>query len=144
MPTFELTIDITAPVSVVWALNTEPTRWPELTPTVTSVRWHDDGPLRVGRAATVKQPGQKATVWTVTVLEPEQRFVWEASVNGVRTVATHLVELLAGTNGVTRNTLRLDMTGRGAGLFGALLGRRLRKILRTEADGFKAAAEAAR
>ena len=42
-----------------------------------------------------------------------------------------------------RNTLRLDLSGRGAGLMGALLGRRLRNILRTEAEGFRRAAEGA-
>lgn len=138
MTTIEHSIDIAASPSVVWALNTDPVRWPDLTPTVTSVRWQDDGPLRVGRVAVVKQPGQRAAAWTVTALEPETRFVWQATVYGVTTVATHLIE--AAPQGC-RNTLRLELSGRGSRLMGALLGRKLRSILRTEAEGFRRAAE---
>lgn len=140
MRTIEHSIDIAAAPSVVWALNTDPVRWPDLTPTVTSVAWEDDGPLRVGRSATVKQPGQRAAKWTVTTVEPETRFVWQATVYGVTTVATHLVDP---TDTGCRNTLRLDLSGNGAGLMEALLGRRLRNILRTEAEGFRRAAEGA-
>ncbi len=140
MTTIEHSIDIAASPSVVWALNTDPVHWPDLTPTVTSVRWNDDGPLRVGRTATIKQPGQRAATWTVTTLEPEHRFVWQTTVYGVTTVATHLVEPTASG---CRNILRLELSGRGSRLMGALLGRKLRGILRTEAEGFRRAAEGA-
>ncbi|HAP77913.1 MAG TPA: hypothetical protein DCR14_17745 [Acidimicrobiaceae bacterium] len=136
--TIEHSIDIAGPSAVVWALNTTPEHWPTLTPTITSVRWHDDGPLRPGRQATVKQPGQRPTVWTVQTVEEGCRFEWSASVFGTRMLATHLVEPTAGG---CSNTLRLTLSGRGARVMGALLGRRLRGILRTEAEGFRREAE---
>lgn len=140
----EHTIDIAAPAAVVWALNTTPEHWPALTPTVTRVTWHDDGPLRVGRRATVKQPGQRPTVWTVTAVDDGRLFEWEAVVFGVHMTATHLVEPSpdAAAAGSTRNTLRLTLDGRGAGLMRAVLGGRLLRVLRTEAEGFRRAAEA--
>jgi hypothetical protein len=108
-------------------------------PTVTTVERLDDGPLRVGSRARLKQPGQRPTVWAVTAHEPEQRFEWEASVFGVRTVASHLIEPTADG---ARNTLRLELTGRGAGVMGRLIGRTLRTVLSTENDCFRRAAEA--
>lgn len=132
---------IHAPVATVWRLTTDVESWPRLTPTtMTSVERLDDGPLRVGSTARVKQPGQKATVWTVQELVPEQRFVWSASVYGVTMVARH--ELSAEGDGC-RNRLSIEMTGRGAGLLRALIGRRITKVIATENRCFAAAAEPA-
>jgi uncharacterized membrane protein len=134
----ELTID--APVEVVWNLTQDIEGWPALTPTVTSVERLDEGPLRVGSAARVKQPGQRPTIWTVTRFEPGAVFEWEAKVYGVHTVGRHCVD---GEDGACRNTLQIDMTGRGSTLLGKLLGRRIAKTIATENQGFKRAAEAA-
>ena len=130
---FEHHLDINAPAATVFALNTDIEAWPRLTPTVTSVRRLDDGPLRPGSQALVKQPGQRATVWTVTTFDPDHSFVWHAKVMGVKTVATHVVNP---TPTGCRNSLILEMTGRGSRVFGGLLGRKLRKVLRTENEGF--------
>ncbi len=134
----ELTIN--APVEVVWRLTEDIEAWPSLTPTVTSVQRLDEGPLRVGSSARVKQPGQRPTVWTVTRFEPGVAFEWEATVFGVHTVGRHL---LAGDGPACRNTLQIDMTGRGSTLLGRLLGRRIGKTIATENQGFKRAAERA-
>ena len=131
-------LDIEAPPSVVFALNTNIERWPSLTPTVTSVERLDQGPLRVGSQARIKQPWQRPTVWTVTALEPDARFVWGAASAGVTAVATHLVEP---TPSGARNVLRLELSGVGARLLSPLLRRRLLTVLRTENEGFQREAQ---
>ena len=137
---FEHSTEIAASAATVWRLTTDVERWPALFPTVTSVQRETPGELAIGSTAMIKQPGQRATRWTVTAIEPDRRFEWEASVYGVRTVARHLIEPTA--TGAT-NTLVLELSGRGAGLMGRLVGRKLRKVLGAENDGFRRAAELA-
>ena len=135
----ELTIE--APATVVWSLTEDVEGWPSLTPTVTHVERLDDGPLRVGSRARVKQPAQRPTVWTVTRLEPGERFEWEAKVMGVHMVGRHQIEA---HGPACTNNLQIEMTGRGAGLMGRLVGKRIRQAIATENEGFKRAAEAVR
>jgi uncharacterized membrane protein len=132
----EITID--APVEVVWRLTEDIEAWPSLTPTVTSVHRLDEGPLRVGSSARIKQPGQRPTIWTVTRFEPGVAFEWEAMVYGVHSVGRHL---LAAEGPGCCNTLQISMTGRGSKLLGRVLGRRIAKTIATENEGFKRAAE---
>jgi hypothetical protein len=130
---------IDAPADVVWQCTIDVTTWPDYTPTVTSVTPTQDGPLAVGSTAVVKQPGQRATTWTVRELDPAaHRFVWTADVVGMRTVATHTVEAIDAEH--CRNTLALSMTGASSRLLGPLLRRRLAKVLATENAGFAQAA----
>jgi uncharacterized membrane protein len=129
---------IDAPVDIVWQLTTDVEAWPATTPTIQSVRRLDDGPLRVGSQAMVKQPAQAAAVWTVTGLEPGHEFSWQSTRRGLVMTGTHTV---AADGTGCRNTLALDATGPLAVSFGLLLGPVFRRVLRTENAGFKAAAE---
>jgi hypothetical protein len=131
-------IDIEAPPSIVFALNTDIERWPTLTPTVTSVDRLDQGPLRVGSQARIKQPGQRPTVWTVEAHEPDHRFEWSAKAMGMHMTATHLVDP---TPTGARNTLRLDVSGAVARVLGPLLRRKMRAVLATENEGFRREAQ---
>lgn len=139
----EITID--AAVDVVWELTENVEGWPAITPTMTTVERLDDGPFGVGSRARVKQPAQRPTVWTVTRFEPNHVFEWEAKVFGVRMVGRHTITPIADSSAtpVTRNTLQIEMTGRGAGVLGRLSGGRIRKAITTENEGFKRTAEAA-
>jgi hypothetical protein len=136
---FEDTIIINASVERVWAHTIDIESCPATTPTISSIERLDRGPLRPGSTAKVKQPGQRAKVWTVTEVEPERRFVWRARLLGTEMIATHtLVPVAAGT----ANTLRIDIVGRGSGVVGRVIGGQIRKSLAKENAGLKRTAEA--
>lgn len=139
--TSELVIE--AGVDEVWALTTDIERWPELTPTMTSVERLDEGPLRVGSSARVVQPRQRPTVWTVTRIEAPHVFEWQARVGTVTMTGVHHLRADGPDGGACRNTLRVDLTGFGHGLVARLLGRTMRTAIDTENQGFKRAAEQA-
>ena len=135
---FEHAVHIDAPAEVVWRLTADVARWPAFLPTVQQVRRLDDAPLGVGSSARLKQPAQPPAVWTVTALEPQRAFSWRTTRFGLDMTASHLVE----PDGAgCRNTVAIDVAGRGSRLFGVLFGGPLRKALRDENAGFKAEAE---
>lgn len=134
----EHTEHIDAPVSVVWDLTLDVESWPELTPTMTSIERLDDGALGVGSEVRIKQPGQRARIWTVTDLEHQDRFAWSTSAMGMSMRATH--QLAPSAEG-TSNRLIVELEGRLAPLAGTLLKLPIRRALATENQGFKTAAE---
>ena len=58
-------VTIRASVDDVWALTIDVEALPTITPTMTSVRRLDNGPIGVGSKAVIKQPGQAERTWTV-------------------------------------------------------------------------------
>ena len=131
-------ITIDAPAGVVWELNVDVERWPAMTPTMQKVQRLEPGPMRLGSSARVKQPGQTAAVWTVTRLAPTTEFTWETRRMGLRMIGRHL---LAPVGEGTRNTLAIEVTGRGAGLFAALFGGLIARVIRQENEAFRRAAQ---
>ncbi len=132
-------IMIDAPVSTVWKLTEDVESWPASTPTMTSIKRLETGPLHVGSQALVKQPGQRATVWTVGAIDPPNTFSWSAKVFGMTMTGSHH---LAAVGDRCRNTLSIDIAGRGSGLFGRVIGKKILASITTENEGFKRAAEA--
>ena len=128
---------ISAPPSVVWRLTTDVERWTSFMPTVQAVTLLEPGPLHVGSSARVKQPGQTAAVWTVSTITPEAEFTWETRRMGLRMIGRHL---LAPVDEGTRNTLSIEVTGRGAGLFGLFFGGMIARVIRQENEAFQRAA----
>ncbi|MCU7722775.1 SRPBCC family protein [Actinoplanes sp. KI2] len=128
---------ISAPPPVVWRLTTDVERWPSFMPTVQAVTLLEPGPLRVGSSARVKQPGQTAAVWTVATITPETEFTWETRRMGLRMIGRHL---LAPTGDGTRNTLSIEVTGHGAGIFAMLFGSLIARTIQRENEAFQRAA----
>ena len=109
-------VEIAAPSERVWQVMSDVEHWPGWTPTMTSVRLLDPGPLRVGSRAQVTQPRLPGSEYVVTALTPGRSFTWVATSPGVRTTARHDVAPLGdGTR------VRLSVTQQG--WLGAVLGR---------------------
>jgi len=138
---FEHVLHVRARPETVWRLTTDIERLPSVTPTITAVRRFDSGPLRVGSAAELRQPKLRPAVWTVTELEENRRFVWEAKFMGSRMIATHVIT--SHGDGCT-NTLILEMRGLPRAVLGRIAAKQLRAALATENQSFKTHAEAAR
>lgn len=138
---WEHTLTIDTPPEHLWAVTLDVEALPDISPTtMTRVERLDAGELHPGSRVRIKQPAQRARVWTVTQTDAPSRFAWETTVGPARLVATHVIEP-AGAG--STNTLRLDLTGRGSGLIGRLLGRTFASVLATENAGFKRVAEGA-
>jgi len=101
------TTTIDAPAALVWHLTTQVEDWPSLTPTMTSVKLLDPGPLRVGSRARIKQPRQASATWTVSRLEPNRSFSWQTSRLGLTLTGTHEV---TPDEAWCRNTLQVEAT----------------------------------
>ena len=135
-----LSIDIAAAQERVWQVITDVESWPQWTTSMTTVKRLDDGPLRVGSRARIKQPGLPNLVWQVTDISDGDEFTWVTRTPGVDTTATHRVEE---TPGGVRLTLTVAWTGIFAGAVAAMAGKRTRGYLALETAGAKARAEAA-
>jgi hypothetical protein len=123
---------------VVWDVTLEVERWPEWTPTVTSVSRVGSGPLGPGSVVRIKQPLQPESEWTVTAFDPGRRFGWETRRPGLHMSATH--ELYPEGAG-TRNVLRVEARGALALLLWPLLRPAMRRALAEENRGLKTRSE---
>jgi ligand-binding SRPBCC domain-containing protein len=135
---FEDSILIAASVRDVWAMTVAVDGLPAITPTISSVARLDDGPLTVGSRVKLKPSSSRSAVWTVTELDAPRRFVWESQTLGVRTVATHELEPVEDG---TRQTLRVQLGGRGAALMASMTGSRIAGALAAQNAGFRERAE---
>ena len=122
---YEKSLTIAAQPAQVWEVLSDIERWPERITTYEEVRLLDEGDLRVGSRAHVKQKGLKPGEWQV----------------GVRIVGRHTVS--TDDDGHTRLTLVLEQSGWLSGLVTLALGRKVREYVDLEAEALKAAAEAA-
>ncbi len=129
---------IAAPIETVWALTEDIESWPQLTPTMIRVQRLDTGPLRVGSRARVTQPRQRPGVWEVTEFQAPTLFSWRRTILGMTMIATHRLEPTAQG---CRNTLLVEVAGRGATLFSAFTSGQIQAAIDTENDGFREVAE---
>ena len=138
MRQFNISIDVAAPADRVWQVTSDVQRWFEWTPSIISVKRLDDGALKVGSRAWVRQPKLPPAFWKVTSVEPGRSFTWVSAGPGFRVVANHRVEP---TPTGSRASLSLDFEG----IFGGALGRMTKDIneryLDFEAKGLKARSE---
>lgn len=137
MRKFEVTTDIAAPAERTWIVMSDPARWHEWTPSITSVRVFG-GRLVPGARALTVQPGLPPALWKVTALTPGRGFTWESVAPGLRVVAHHEVEPMGAGS---RATLRIEIHGALGGLWGRLSRTITERYLAMEAAGLKARSE---
>ena len=137
---FETSVDIDAAESRVWDVWMDVERWPEWTRSISKVERIDAGPLAVGSRVRIKQPRLPSTVWTVTELEPQQRFAWKANAPGLTTTAVHRL-IPRPPNGVTA-ILTIEQRGLLDRLATLVFGGLTRRYVQMEADGVKRRSEA--
>jgi uncharacterized membrane protein len=121
MTRFSITTEIPAPAARVWDVMRDVERWPEWTPTVTSVRLRESGSLAVGSHAVIRQPKLPPALWRVTELDAGRSFTWATRSPGVQVTARHGVEPTADG---ARATLSLEFSG----LLGPLVARAIRSL----------------
>jgi uncharacterized membrane protein len=130
---FTHTLHVSASVQRMHAAFVDVEDWPRWTPSITSVRRLDQGPLAVGSRAEVRQPKLPRAVWTVTRLD-DAAMVWESRAPGIRTIGEHVA--VPEGDGV-RLELRLVQAGPLGWLIGRLYGGLTRRYLSLEAEGFR-------
>jgi len=138
MSTFSVAVDIDAPPERVFAVLCDVERWPEWTPSMTSVRRLESGRFAVGAKARVRQPKLRAAVWQVTALDENRNFTWVARAPGVRMMAGHLIEP-AGDG--SRAALSFEVSGLLGPIVSRLYGGMIQRYLATEASGLKQRSE---
>jgi len=142
MTDFGIEVEIQAPPAVVWEIMRDVERWPEWTPTVTSVRLLNGAPLAVGSRALIRQPKLAPAKWRVTELdEPGRSFAWVSWGPGVRVVARHWVEACGEGS---RAKLSLRFSGVLGGLFAYFMRGLNERYLALEAQGLKKRGESRR
>ncbi len=138
---YEATIDVAAPARQVFDVYADVERWPDWTASDTSIERLDEGPLRVGSRARVRQPWLPTTVWEVTELVPGERFSWVARGPGVVTTGIHIARD-TDRAGVTEVTAALEQRGPLGPVLGFLSRRLTRRYLDIEVRGIKQRCEA--
>jgi uncharacterized membrane protein len=138
MTYFSTAVEIHAPIDRVWAVLSDLERWPEWTPTVTSLQRVDRGPLAVGSRARVRQPKLPPAEWRVTELDEGRSFAWVTGSLGVQVTGAHSVEA---NEGGSRAMLSLQFSG----FLGPLVARLTRSLneryLALEARGLRERSE---
>jgi hypothetical protein len=132
----DITVGISAPPAVVWAVLSDVASWPEWTASVTSVCRLSSGRRRVGSRVRLKQPGLPATVWTVSDPVAGEQFSWTADSPGCGPGP-------ASSDEPTRSqaTLRIDQGGVLGSVVGLLCGGLTRRYPQLAAAGLQQRAE---
>lgn len=126
---------VDAPAELVWQTINTVEKWPEWTPTMTEVRRLDEGELRVGSKAEVRQPKQPVRTWTVTELTPGTSFTWVSTSPGLRLSADHIVR--TDDDGGLVVELTFAMNGMLALVGSLLAGKTVRTAVDTESASLK-------
>lgn len=139
MTSFQIETEINASADLVWEIMRDVERWPDWTPTVTSIHLQTPPPLAVGTRAVIRQPKLPPALWRIVELDDALRcFTWVNSAPGVRVVAKHLVIQFGEKS---RATLSLRFEGLLAGILGFATRKLNNRYLAMEAQGLKSRAE---
>ena len=138
MREFSTTVDIAAPPSRVWEVMRDVERWHEWTASITSIERLDEGPLKVGSGARVRQPKLLSARFEVTVLEEGRGFDWRTRSAGVTAVGQHWIQPIGAG---CRVTLSVVYGGALGWLVARVYADLTRRYLAMEAEGLKRRSE---
>jgi hypothetical protein len=136
---FTAALDINAPPEKVFRILCDVERWPEWTPTMTSVKRLERGAFGIGAKARVLQPKLRPAVWQVTELTENRGFTWVARTVGLEMRAGHWIEAQGAGS---RGSLTFEFSGFLSGIAGRLYRGLIEQYLGTEAQGLKRRSEA--
>ncbi len=120
----EHSVHSSAAPSAVWALWSDPRRWPDWNEQIREAEL--EGPFEVGTVARIKFKGGGKMVFTITQLEPERVFIETARLPGARLSHEHRIETAA--SGIEiRN--RFVLSGLLSRFYVLMMGRSLRKAI---------------
>ncbi len=122
---FEHSVRAAASRERIWALWTDVSGWPNWNPGV--ARAELDGPVAEGATGTVRAAGGPTSTLKVLAIEPDRRFVTEASERLMRLRFEH--ELADTGGGQLRTTHRVRMTGLATPLMRHTVGARLERSI---------------
>ncbi|MFD3436964.1 SRPBCC family protein [Streptomyces sp. NPDC058685] len=138
---YSTSLPINAAPDRIWSVLTDVERWPEWTPTVTTLHRLDQGEFAVGSKVRIKQPQLRVAVWEVTQLHRNTSFTWVAHAPGVTTKAGHALSVPAADGAPVEVTLALDQRGPLAGPVGLFTASLTRRYMETELRSLKARCE---
>ena len=132
-------VEIDASASIVWAVFADVERWPDWTPSVTSIVPLDGPGIEVGKRFEIKQPRLPKVVWEVTDVEPGVSWTWRTRAPGNTTFASH--QLTPQEDERTLVQQRIDQRGPIGVAVGVLLRRLTKRYVALEATGLKQRSE---
>jgi uncharacterized membrane protein len=135
----EDSVEIDAPLQLVWEIFSDVERWPEWTASVTSLAAVDGAGLAVGKRFAIKQPRMSKLVWKVTEIDPGSSWTWVQRAPGAAASARH--DVIAQPGGRTLVRQRIDQNGVLGALVGRLMLSMTKRYLKLEAQGLKARSE---
>jgi uncharacterized protein YndB with AHSA1/START domain len=136
---YRTSIDIDAPPDLVWRVLVDVERWPEWSPTMTTIERLDTGTFRTGSICRIKQPRLPPATWRVTSLTPQESFTWTCRSRGVTMAARHVI---AARDRGTRAESHFEQAGPLGWLARVFFSRLTRQYLETESEGLKKRCEA--
>jgi len=130
----EVSIQIFRPPDAIWPVMVDVERWPNWTPSVSTLERLDSGPFGLGSRVRIRQPKLKAMTWRVTEFKPGRFFTWETRSPGVYASGRH--EIRATERG-SIVTLTLIQTGWLASLLRPFFAALAKRYVQIEAQGLK-------
>ena len=125
---YSTTLDLRVPAERAWKVLSDIRHWPEWTSTVESIDT-EPGPVHVGQAVAVKQPGRRVAHYQIDLVETGSRFRWGSNKGGVRQAADHRVTPTG------PNSCRVMLTFGMSGPLGVVLGALGASKIRSMVDG---------
>lgn len=134
---YEAQIVIDRPCADVWKSLSALEKWPQWTPTMTSVRrLSGEG---VGAVYEVRQPGLPKSHLTISEWNEGHSFTWGATEKPSSMVAEHVLTEI--NENETEVKLTISMTGPMVALVWKLWGRKIRRFVDVEAQSLKSIVE---